>query len=161
MAQINFDTLVTIDDWAGALRQLLNDATAAISANDQQAKLDAQDALRTFSKLSPVQCEFLDNIAHKAVNDLFISVADSALAAIASRNAELQQATKLIKNVAAEAQKETKSIQFEKVISALDKAKSAAETLKTLETSLAQPDQNLLAKIKALTDAIDALSQLA
>lgn len=161
MAQINFDSLVTIDDWAGALQQLLNDAKAAINANDQQAKLNAQEALRTFSKLSPVQCEFLDNIAHKAVNDLFISVADSALAAIASRNAELQQATKLIKNVATEAQKDAKSIQFERVISALDKAKSAAETLKTLETSLAQPNQNLLAKIKALTDAIDALSQLA
>ncbi len=161
MAQVNFNTLVTIDDWAGALQQLLNDASAAISTNNQQAKLAAQDALRTFSKLSPVQCEFLDNIAHKAVNDLFNSVADAALQSIASRNAELQQATKLIKDVATEAQKDAKSIQFEKVISALDKAKSAAETLKTLETSLAQPDQNLLAKIRALSDAIDALSQLA
>jgi len=161
MANINFDMLITAEDWADALQQLLDDAKAAINANDQQAKLDAQDSLRTFSKLSPVQFEFLDNIAHKAVNDLFNSVAGSALAAISSRNAELQQATKLIKNVTSEAQKDAKSIQFEKVISVLDKAKSAAEALKTLETSLAQPDQQLLSKIKALLDAIDSLTQLA
>src|SRR5919205_4123997 len=123
MANINFDDLVTISDWAGALQQLLNDAKAAISANDQQAKLNAQDALVTFSKLSPPNVEFLDSIAHRAVNDLFISVTDSALAAIASRNTELQQATKLIKNVSEQAQKDAKSIQFENVISALDKAK--------------------------------------
>lgn len=161
MANINFDTLITIDDWAGALQQLLDDATAATNANDQQAKLEAQDALRTFSKLSPPQAEFLDTIAHKAVNDLFISVADSALAAIASRNTELQQATKLIKDVSIQANKDAKSIQFEKVISALDKAKSAADALKTLETGLQKPDQNLLDKIKALLDAIDAISGLA
>ena len=49
MANINFDLLVTIEDWAGALQQLLDDAKAAIQANDQQAKLDAQGALRNFT----------------------------------------------------------------------------------------------------------------
>ena len=161
MANINFDLLFTTEDWANALQQLLDDAKAAINANNQQAKLDAQDALRNFSKQSPVQFEFLDNIAHKAVSDLFISVADSALAGISARNAELAQATKLIKNVTSEAQKDAKSIQFEKVIAVLDKAKSAADTLKTLETSLAQPNQNLLNRITALMDAIDSLTELA
>ena len=108
-----------------------------------------------------MEAEFLDNIATKAVGDLFISVAAQALAAIASRNAELLEATKLIKNVTSQAEKTTKSIQFEKVISAMDKAKSAAETLKTLETALAQPDQNLLRRIKDVTDAIDQLTRLA
>ncbi len=161
MANINFDLLVTIEDWAGALQQLLDDAKAAIQANDQQARLNAQVALRNFTKLSPVEAEFLDNIAVKAVNDLFISVAETALANIASRNTELQEATKLIKNVTSQAEKSTKSIQFEKVISAMDKAKSAAEALKALETALAQPDQNLLRRIRDVTDAIDALTRLA
>jgi len=161
MAKINFDLLVTIEDWAGALQQLLDDAKAAIQADNQQAKLDAQSALRTYTKLSPVEAEFLDNIALGAINDLFTSVASAALAAISARNAELQQATKLIKNVTSQAEKNAKSIQFEKAISAMDKAKSAAESLKPLENSLAQPDQNLLSKIKAVTDAIDALIQLA
>jgi hypothetical protein len=161
MATINFDLLVTIDDWAGALQQLVNDAKTAISANDQSQKLNAQDALRTFTKRSPVECEFLDNIALRTINDLFISVTDQALAAIAARNAELQQATKSIKDVSAQAKKDAKKIQFENVISVLDRAKAAADTLKTLEASLAQPDQNLLAKIKALTDAINDLRQLA
>ena len=160
MANINFDLLVTIEDWAGALQQLLDDAKAAIQANDQQAKLDAQTALRTFTKLSPVEAEFLDNIALKAINDLFIAVASAALDAIAARNAELQQATKLIKDVTSQAEKNTKSIQFEKVISAMDKAKSAAEALKALENSMVQPDQNLLGRIKAVTDAIDGLAAL-
>jgi hypothetical protein len=161
MAKINFDLLITIADWAGALQQLLDDARAAIQANIQQAKLVAQSALRSFIKLSPVEAEFLDNIAVKAINDLFISVAAAALAAIGSRNAELQEATKSIKNVTAKAEKDTKSIQFDKVIAAMDKAKSAAEALKALENSLAQPDQNLLSKIKGVLDAIDALTQLA
>ena len=161
MANINFDLLITIQDWAGALQQLLDDAKAAIQGNDQQARLNAQTALRTFTKLSPVEAEFLDNIALEAINDLFNSVASQALAAIASRNAELEDATKLIKNVSSQAQKDAKSIQFEKVISAMDKAKSAAEALKTLENSLVQPDQNLLGRITAVTNAIDALTQLA
>ena len=159
MAQINFDMLVTISDWARVLNQILGSAKAAIDANDQNAKLDTQDLLRTYAKRSPPEVEFLDNIALKAINDLFTSVAETALEAIAARNAELQQATRLIDNVSAQAQKDAKSIQFEKVISALDKAKSAAETLKSLETSLAQPDQNLLSEIRAVTDAIDSLSK--
>jgi hypothetical protein len=161
MTEINWDVLVTIKDWAAALQRILDDAKAAVTANDQGAKLDAQDLLRTFTKRSPVECEFLDNIALKAINDLFISVSGSALEAISSRNAELQQATKLIKDVGTQAQKDAKAIQFEKVISALDKAKSAAEALKNLETSLAQPDQNLLGKIKALSGAIEDIVKLA
>src|SRR6185503_10909888 len=114
MANINFDLLVTIADWAGALQQLLDDAKAAIQGNDQQAKLDAQTALRSFIKQSPVEAEFLDDIALRAINDLFLSVASAALAAIASRNAELQQATKSINAVTSKAEKDVKSIQFEK-----------------------------------------------
>ena len=161
MANINFDLLVTLEDWAGALQQLLDDAKAAIQANDQQARLDAQRALQRFTEMSPVEAEFLDNIATRAINDLFEAVAATALANIAARNAELQEATKSIKDVTAQAEKSTKSIQFEKVISAMDKAKSAAEALKALETALAQPDQTLLRRIKDVTDAIDALTRLA
>ena len=161
MANINFDLLVTLEDWAGALQELLNDARAAIAANNQAQKISAQDALRTFTKRSPVEAEFLDNIALKAINDLFISVVDTALAAIGARNAELQQATKLMKDVSAQAKKDAKKIQFENVISVLDKAKAAAETLKQLENSLTQPDQNLLTRIRALVEAIDDLRQLA
>ena len=161
MAKINFDLLITIADWAGALQQLLDDARAAIQASNQQAKLDAQTALRTFIKQSPVEAEFLDNIALQAINDLFIAVASAALAAIAARNADLQKATKSLQDVTSKAEKDVKSIQFEKVISAMDKAKSAAEALKALENSLAQPDQNLLNKIKSVLDAIDAFTQLA
>ena len=161
MAKINFDLLITIPDWAGALQQLLDDAKAAIQGNSQQAKLDAQSSLRTFIKQSPVEAEFLDDIALRAINDLFLSVASAALAGIAARNAELQKATKSLQSVTAQAEKDAKSIQFEKVISAMDKAKSAAEALKALETSLAQPDQNLLNRIKSVLDAIDAFRQLA
>lgn len=161
MAKINFDLLVTLPDWAGALQKLLDDAKAAIQANDQQAKLDAQTALQAFADRSPVEAEFLDNIALKAIEDLFLSVASAALAAIAARNADLQKATKTLQGVTSQAEKEAKSIQFEKVISAMDKAKSAAEALKALENSLAQPDQNLLARIKSVLDAIDAFQQLA
>lgn len=161
MANINFDLLVTLEDWAGALQQLLDDAKAAIQANDQQARLDAQGALQNFTEMSPVEAEFLDNIATRAINDLFEAVAATALANIAARNAELQEATKSIKDATSHADKSTKSIQFEKVISAMDKAKSAAEALKALETALAQPDQTLLRRIKDVTDAIDALTRLA
>src|SRR6185369_15800461 len=99
MAKINFDLLVTLPDWAGALQKLLDDAKAAIQANDQQAKLDAQTALQAFADRSPVEAEFLDNIALKAIEDLFLSVASAALAAIAARNADLQKATKTLQGV--------------------------------------------------------------
>jgi len=161
MANINFDLLVTIEDWAGALQQLLDDAKAAIQANDQQARVDAQGALRKFTERSPVEAENLDRIATGAIGDLFEAVAATALAKIAARNAQLEEATKSIRDVTAHADKSTKSIQFEKVISAMDKAKSAAEALKALETALAQPDQTLLRRIKDVTDAIDALTRLA
>ena len=96
MANINFDLLVTIEDWAGALQQLLDDAKAAIQANDQQARVDAQGALRKFTERSPVEAENLDRIATGAIGDLFEAVAATALAKIAARNAQLEEATKSI-----------------------------------------------------------------
>jgi hypothetical protein len=160
MPQINFDELVTLADWTAALQSILDEAKTAIQSNDQGKKLELQDQLRAYIKRSPEKCEFLDNIAHKAIDDLFISVVGSALSAIDARNAELKKATAVVADVTHEAENDAKSIQFKTAIEVLTKAKAAVEKLKALEQQLAQPDQNLLDKIKALTDAISDLSGL-
>lgn len=152
MATINWDQLNGIQDWANVLNGLLADAKKAIGANDLDAKLNAQEQLLAFIKESPQRCNFLDDIANKAAHDLFLDTVDACLQAIASRNAELQQATKIINGVTAEAKSDTKSLLMTDITSSLDKITAGLGKLQ----AVANGDQNILGKIKGIQDAIAA-----
>jgi len=75
-----------------------------------------------------------------------------------ARLGELKDATKLISGVTAANSDAAKDLQFKNVISALDKAKAATNTLRQLEMSMTNPDNSLLQKINALLTAIEGFS---
>jgi hypothetical protein len=96
MEDIRWDELVSIKDWAAALKKILDEARAAIEQNDSDKRLALQALLVEYVKKSPAKCEELDNIANQAARDLFLSQIEASLQAIAARNAELQKVTDMI-----------------------------------------------------------------
>lgn len=157
MAQIDWDTLSTVDDWSNALKSLIADARAAVQHNDSDARLATQAALTDFITNSPGFCAPLDAVARDTAHDLFVSEVNAALASIASRDAALAKATAAINGATAHANQSAKSIQFTQAINFLDKSKDALAQLKSLEEQLASPDTDLLTKIQTVIAAIDAL----
>jgi hypothetical protein len=152
MATIDWDQLNSIQEWAEVLKTLLADAKNAIADNDLDAKLSAQQQLLEFIKESPQRCSFLDDIANKAAHDLFLDTVAACLQGIASRNAELQQATKIISGVTDEANSDAKTLLLTDVKSGLDKITAGLTKLQTAATG----DKNLLDRIKGVQDAIAA-----
>ena len=56
--RIKFDELITIDDWSGALRKILDAAVKATENRDAQGRQDLMDLLLTFIKRSPAKVEY-------------------------------------------------------------------------------------------------------
>ena len=150
MATIDWTQLNSIQDWTDALNKILSNAKKALDDNDQDAKLDTQEQLIEFIKESPQRCDFLDNIASKAAHDLFLDTVQASIQAIASRNAELQQATKIISGVTEEANSDAKTLLLTDVKSSLDKVTAGLTKLQAAATG----DKNLLDRIKGVQDAI-------
>lgn len=161
MPSTRFSALITIDDWAASLGRLLKEVEEAIRAGEANAKLALEDLLFEFIKQSPPAAQYLDAIAGQAQRDLLTSEVQQALAGIAARNAELKRATLLIKQAAEQAQKSKKELQFENVLSVLEKAKAGLEALKELEEAATAPDRELLDRVVAVTGAIAELEALA
>jgi hypothetical protein len=156
--RIKFDDLITIDEWAAALQQILTAATAATRSNNSADRIDLQNLLLAYIKKSPPKVEMLDVIARETIDDLALAEISVSLDRIASRNAELQRATGLIGAVAAEAKKDARALKLEGVVDALAKARAAVDALKALENSLSNPDQKLLDKLRAVGQTIAELN---
>lgn len=161
MPSTRFSTLITVDDWAASLGKLLNEVEEAIRAGEANPKLKLEDLLFEFIKKSPPAAQHLDAIAGQAQRDLLTSEVQQALAGIAARKAELKRATLLIKKAAEQAQKSKKELQFENVLSMLEKAKASLEALKNLEEAATVPDRKLLDRVVAVTGTISELEALA
>jgi hypothetical protein len=157
MAQIDFGTLTTVDDWSNALKTLIDDARTAIQNNDSDARLATQAQLTDFITNSPSFCAPLDAVARDTARDLFTSEVNAALAALASRDADLARATANINGATAHANQSARSIQFTQAINFLDKSKDALAQLKAIEEQLASPDTDLLTKIETVMAAIEEL----
>ena len=159
---IKWDELLatgTIEDWSNALDEIVKEAEGAIKQENVAKKIELQDLLKKYIKLSPPvpALDTLDEIAKKTYDDLFIDIVGESIAAIASRNAELKKARDLIVGVTEQAKKDKKSIMLENVVDALDKSKMILETLKEFEETLDSSDQTLIGKIEAVKDAITEL----
>ncbi len=152
---IDFDDLITTKDWADALQSILTAASAATAAANSTDRSALRGLLLTFIKNSPPKVELLDVIAREAIEDLALADISQSLQRIASRNAELEQATKMIAGVTAEAQKDARTLQLESTLSALAKAQTAIDALRAIETS-----GPLNAKLSSVADAIAAVNAL-
>ena len=158
LPSIKFDELITIDDWAGALRVVLDAAVQATRIRDAQTRRDLQSLLQTFIKQSPAKVELLDVIARAAIEDLAIAEISASLERISSRGAELARATGLVDAAATEAKKDARQLQLESTLDALAKAKAAIDAFNQLEQAATSPNQGLLQKLKASADTLTALT---
>jgi hypothetical protein len=157
--KIKFDNLITIEDWSDSLRAILDATVAAIENEDSQERQALQDLLLIFIKRSPAKVELLDVIAREAIEDLALAEISVSLARISARSAELNRASGLIDAVTAEAKKDARALQMESTLEALAKAKAAVDALNKIEKAIANPDQNLLQKLKASSEAIAAAAK--
>ena len=158
LPSIRFDELITIDDWAGALRLILDAAVQATRNKDAQTRRDLQDLLQNFIKRSPAKVELLDVIARAAIEDLAIAEISASLEKISSRSAELTRAVGLVAAATTEARKDARQLQLESTLDALAKAKAAIDAFNRLEKAATTPDQSLLQRLKASADALTALT---
>lgn len=164
LPRIRFDELITIDDWAAALREILDAAVQATRDKKAQTRIDLQDLLLTFIKRSPSKVELLDVIARGAIEDLALAEIAVSLERIASRSAELDRATGLVAAVTAETQKDARALHLESTFEALTKAKAALDAFTKVEKAATDPDLKLLDKLRtsgtAITAAVKALGPL-
>ena len=159
-ARIKFDELITIEDWSGALRRILEAAVKTTEAKDALGRQDLMELLFTFIRQSPARVEVLDMIAREAIEDLSLAEISASLERMLSaRNAELSRSIGLIDAVAAESKRDARALQLESTLDALTKARAAVEGLNRIEKALSQPDTHLLDQLKATGEAISAATQ--
>ena len=155
MENIKWNKLPKIADWAKVLSDLLGEAKSAVANNDSDKRLEIQRLLVRYTEKSPLKCAALSKIASEAAEDLFLNQVDESLKAMAFRNADLEKLMELVNNVTGEARKDEKELQFENLIETLETIKGIAETLKDVEGTLTDQEADVLAKIEAVTKAVE------
>src|ERR1044072_976 len=99
---MDWNKLNTYDDWSGKLSELLDQAHDAIAAGDLNEKLAAQRALNEFidNCASPIKGKELDDIASRAIGNIFEATLDQCMAEMGKRTAELTALTKEVTAIA-------------------------------------------------------------
>ena len=157
---INWDSLNTFEDWAGALHELLAIATDSIKSGDLAERVKAQRNLNDFIIQSPnAIAGELDNIAKNAINDIFLTAVDEALASISSRTAQLAMHVKTVKAVTLEAENAAKSIRLERATQVIGTATKIIQDLNELKSTISdtEDDQKLAEKIDKAVKSIQEL----
>lgn len=130
----NWDEIEGFAGWAAVLRELLDTAAAAIQSDAIANRVEVQKELNQFIDNSPdAIAKPLDELARKAIGDLFLKTSEESLAAIASRSTELVTLTKTIKAITADAKKDVASIRLQiakRVIDSLSETVVAANALR-------------------------------
>ena len=155
MGSIKWHELITEEEWANVLGEILDDAKAALLENDSDKLGDIQDTLDKFVKESPSYCRVLDDIAAKASFNIFITETNEALKRITERNSELKKALELIKGTTTRVKKSRKAILFEEVIEILNKTEMAIDELKNIGETFDDNEKSLLEKIVDIGKSIE------
>lgn len=155
MGSIKWHELITEEEWANVLGEILDGAKAALLENDSDKLSDIQDTLDKFVKESPSYCRVLDDIAAKASLSIFVAETNEALKKITERNAELKKALELIKGTTDRIKKSRKAILFEEVIEILNKAEIAIDELKNIGEAFDDNEKSLLEKIVDIGQSIE------
>ena len=153
-----FEQLNTIADWAGELNRLLDEAD---TAGRKGKGLDGtQSNLLAFIKASPGKCDFLDDIAVAAANDLFEKEVTRLIASIASRKRDLEIAMKAVNSATADLHKSESDLKFEKIIETLQVSAAIIEDLKHVRDDLTDDEKGILDKAVAVAKTADDIQKL-
>jgi len=157
MRNIIWSELITEEEWANVLGEILDEAKAVLLENDSDKLLAVQDTLEKFVKESPSYCRVLDDIAARASLNILTTTTDEALRIITEGNADLKKALELIKGTTDRMKKTRKALWFEEVIEILDKAKTVIDELKNIGETFEDNEKNLLEKIVNIGKSIEKL----
>ncbi len=157
MRNIIWNELITEEDWANVLGEILDEAKAALLGNDSEKLPAVQDTLEKFVKESPSYCRVLDDIAARASVNILTTTTDEALRIITEGNADLKKALELIKGTTDRMKKTRKALWFEEVIEILDKAKTVIDELKNIGETFEDNEKSLLEKIVNIGKSIEKL----
>ena len=153
-----FEQLNTIADWAGELNRLLDEAD---TAGRKGKGLDGtQSNLLAFIKASPGKCDFLDDIAVAAANDLFEKEVTRLIASIASRKRDLEIAMKAVNSATADLHKSESDLKFERIIETLQVSAAIIEDLKHVRDDLTDDEKAILDKAVAVAKTADDIQKL-
>ena len=153
-----FEQLNTIADWAGELNRLLDEAD---TAGRKGKGLDGtQSNLLAFIKASPGKCDFLDDIAVAAANDLFEKEVTRLIASIASRKRDLEIAMKAVNSATADLHKSESDLKFERIIETLQVSAAIIEDLKHVRDDLTDDEKGILDKAVAVAKTADDIQKL-
>ena len=163
---MDWNTLKTYADWSGKLAELLDEAHDAIAAGDVNKKLEAQRALNEFidNCASPVKGAQLDDIASRAMGNIFEATLDQAMKEMGSRTAELTTLTKEVGGITNQANETAAELRLEKARAVVDAAAQALDTVKALKQQLGaqQPDQQKVAdSIASLVEILQTVADQA
>lgn len=157
----NWDALITFEDWAKVLHELLGEARKAIHSGNIEKRVAVQEELSAFIMTSPnTLAAELDEIARKAITDIFKTTVDEALASLANRTAELATHIKVVNAVTLEAEQAARSIRLENATKVISSATAILRDLHELRQALtATKEDTLLAgkidkTVKALQELI-------
>jgi len=156
----DWDSLNTFADWSKVLHELLAQASQAVQSRDIDKKVAAQEELNQFIMHSPNTISGqLDDIASKAVHDIFIVTTEEAISKISGRTAELTKHTKTVIAVTAEAEKAAKSIKLETATKVINSATTVIRDLAELRNAVrdSTDEQALAAKIDKAVKSIQDL----
>lgn len=159
MPIIDWNNLLLLSEWAGALRQLLEAAEEAIESHILAQRQQVNQLLKRFIKESPVDAGPLDDIATAAIIDVNLAVIEDALFAIKQRQAELQKLNDLILGVTDQAKSSTEKLRLDKLKKAVDHTKTALEGLKAVNDITGKAGSSLTKKLDKLVADLDNLEQ--
>ncbi len=160
---MDWNQLKTYADWAGKLAALLAEAHDAIAAGDVNKKLEAQRALNEFidNCAAPVKGAQLDDIASRAIGNIFEATLDQAMQELGNRTAELTSLTKEVGAISDHATATASAMRLEKVRAVVDATAQAVDTVNSLKQQLGanQPDaQKVTASIASLLEILQTIS---
>jgi hypothetical protein len=147
--------------WAELLRTLMNDAKAAIEANDDPLRQATYDDLDQYIQRSPNSfSRQLDQLARATLDDIFKSATADVLQSLASRTGELTSYIKDVQAITEEANANASFLGLGFVSEAIDSATNAIGSLKRLRDSV-QADGEAAAKLGAdIERAIKAIQKV-
>lgn len=157
---VNWETLRTYEEWADALKNLLNAARIALETNDLAARGRVKRDLIDFIDESPNWLiRNLDDVAHEAIMDLGKATITEAITGIEQRTIDLIRLTKSIQSIAQNAQTSAISLRLEKSIAAIDSSTKAVKAINDLRNELASTGKDK--KVETLaTNAIKSIQEL-
>ena len=146
--------------WADRLDDLLQQAGAAISAQDGARIAKVQRELRRFKEDSPDFVDALDRQATLAIFDLDLRETDKAVAAIRLRAEEVRRLSKLISGVAEEAKNSARLLKGDAVVKAIEAATGAIASFKQLRDELNTDDTSEEGVVEQVDQVLSAVQQL-